>query len=212
MDKKFNTKCFIKTLAVMIVLMVTSMFLVELNAQKKDNGDTLDTLKSTKNEPKVTIKVNKKKDSNGNITQYDSTYISSWSNDNSMMMPTNVDSLVKVMHERFFKDFRFGNMDSLARPYGFNFQFNDSLGAFNDSTFFNHHFNDMFGDNFGDFDKLMREHQKMMQQFFNQQKMFKMPDNVMPPAAPSQPQIPQKKDNSLKKEKVIDHNGYQVNT
>jgi hypothetical protein len=202
MIKIFKAEFFTKSMLLTSVVITATFLATGLQAQDKGN-----TLKKSNNEPKVTIKVDKKRDANGNITQYDSTYISSWSSNNSMV-PANVDSLMKAMRHRFFNDSQFGNIDSLAMPYGFNFQMNDSLNAFNDSTFFNHNFNNMFGDNFGDFDKILREHQKMMQQFFRLHQMLKAPDDMTPPPAPSKPETPKKRDNSFKKERT----GYQVNT
>jgi hypothetical protein len=119
------------------------------------------------------------------------------------MVPANVDSLMKAMRHRFFNDSQFGNIDSLTMPYGLNFQMNDSLNAFNDSTFFNHNFNNMFGDNFGDFDKILQGHQKMMQQFFQQRRMLKKPNDTLL-------QEPKKNENYLKNEKT-DHVMHTVN-
>ncbi len=55
------------------------------------NAQTVDAI----NKPNVRIKVNIKKDAQGNIISYDSSYVSTWSS-SGKNVSTNIDSLLKV--------------------------------------------------------------------------------------------------------------------
>ena len=87
--------------------------------------------------PQSQIKVNKKYDENGNLIQYDSTYVSTWSSD-STFTTMDMDSLQNQM--KFF--------------------FGDGFDSFlNDSTFFGHNSFEKMNKEFFD------EHQKFLNQF-----------------------------------------------
>jgi hypothetical protein len=167
-------------LAILVIIAVAAFIFQQTDAQKKDNPSGKD--------PKVSIKVNKQTDKNGNVTRYDSTYVWSWSgNENA---PENMDSLISSLHKSFFRN-HFSDADSLfSDPFQWGFQ------NLNDSSFFSGNFEQFFKNDFGSFDKIMKDHQKMMKDFFKQEPLLKVPDEVVP-SAPKEPKKKIEKQNDL---------------
>lgn len=166
-----------KTFIGIIVILLIAMIPISqhLQAQKKDNPD-----KKKGNEPKVDIKVNKKTDGNGNVVQYDSTYTWSWSNDGKMM-PAEADSMFRKMQQQFSFNFNFDN-----DPF-FKGDFPQMSPALKDSSNGSLSPNDFNFDMPGDLNKMLQEHQKMMEQFFNHKPaIITTPDNSNNPPAQKQ--------------------------
>jgi hypothetical protein len=177
MKIKFDVKSkkLAPVLAILVIFVVSAFIFQRTDAQKKDVAAT-----GGKN-PKVNIKVNKQTDKNGNVTRYDSTYVWSWSGNENV--PENMDSLISSMHKRFFKN-DFFDKDSL-----FSKQFQSGFQNLNDSSFFSGNFGQFFNDDFGSLDK-------MMQNFFKQEPLLKVPDDAVKPA-PKQPKKKVEKQNNL---------------
>jgi|GEM_PF-6219848 len=126
--------------------------------QGKAQEDTL------KNKPNIKINVHTQRDANGNIVGYDSSYVETWSSDGQNF---NIDSLYKS-HLKTFGDFFSDDDMFLGFPDDSIFEnmFPD-FGILNDDVFSN-----MFS--FPDLDKLNKEIQNKMKQFY---KYFDIPDD-----------------------------------
>ncbi len=123
-------------------------------------------LADNKNEPKISIKVNKQTDKNGNITRYDSTYEWSWTGNGKV--PSNVDSMLNKIQDQFSFN-QFGDNDMFKMPF-------DN----NDSSFVSDNYGEMFEKEFGNFDninQLIKSQRKMMENFFNNAPILTVPEN-----------------------------------
>lgn len=166
-NKRFIT---ITSLIIVILGGLVLMFIeYPLNAQKKNEN-------LSKNKPDVRIKVQKKTDKNGNITSYDSTYVSSWSSGN--LNGINSDSLMNSFRQESHS-FSFGS------PFG-----NDSLSSWgsnffdNDSAFFGGNFNNDFFGHFNaypmkEMEEMMKQHRAMMEHFFNNRHNYLVPSDSL---------------------------------
>jgi hypothetical protein len=189
---KFNRNAFVSYIVVLLVALVPAF--QNMEAQKPDNDQDNNPVLNQQgsNQPKVDIKVNKKRDQNGNIIAYDSTYTSTWSNDMNGFMPENIDSIFKNMQSQFSKSFSLN-----GKHFGFN-----SL-TINDSIFNMDPFNGQLGNNWTDMDKIMEQQQKMMEEFFKQHHLQRIPDsNVL--------QAPKSQENSSDADAQKEKETYQV--
>jgi len=169
---KFNRSAFVSYIVVLLLALVPAF--QNMEAQNPDNDQDQNPVLNN-HQPKVDIKVNKKRDQNGNIIAYDSTYTSTWSNDINGFSTENMDSIFKSMQSQFPKNF------SSNGHFGFN-----SL-SINDSIFKMDPFNGQLGNNWADMDKIMEQQQKMMEEFFNQHHLQRIPDsNVLPAPKPQE--------------------------
>jgi hypothetical protein len=166
-----NKKIITITAILIILLGGFALLLVEspISAQKRNEN-------LNKNKPDVRIKVQKKTDKNGNITSYDSTYVSTWSSRD--VNGINSDSLLNSFQQQFHT-FSFGN------PFG-----NDSLGSwgsnfyYNDSAFFGSSFNNDFFGHFNsnpmkEMEDMMKQHRAMMEHFFNNRHNYLVPSDSL---------------------------------
>jgi hypothetical protein len=86
-----------------------------------------------KNVPSEKSTVNKEYDENGNLIQYDSTYVWQWNSDSSIGFPTNPDSIFGNHFPEFFGNF---NSDSIFQRFGFSEK--NMLMPFDHEHFFSH--------------------------------------------------------------------------
>lgn len=77
---------------------------ISCNAQK--DGSTLNINETSKSKPKVSYKVNRKYDYNGNLIRYDSSYSWSYSGKNGTL---NSDSILRYFSKQFNNGFLFGD-------------------------------------------------------------------------------------------------------
>jgi hypothetical protein len=188
MKKEFKIRKFVKAALLGSTIIALALVVDNLYGQKKDKDNPP---KSNDNQPKVSIKVDKQTDKNGNITRYDSTYTWSWSGNGNI--PNNADSVVKNMHEHFFKGFSFNDKAFNNRDF------------FNDSAFMNGNFEEDFGMNFGNMNKMLAEQEKMMRKYFDEEPILKVPDGV----TPQPPKAQEKKEKKPKKQQsLIQDNSY----
>jgi hypothetical protein len=170
MKTKIKTEI-IGIIAVGIVIFGFLLFTQGIRAQSNEKNQ---------NNPDIHITVNKQTDKNGNITKYDSTYSYSYSWSGTDNIPKNADSIIQKLKQKF------------------SFGFEESFNPFGDSTFlFSNGINDpdsIFSGNFGipfnvfsdkQFEKIMKEHEALIEQFFkqnpfNNEPVFKIPDNTLP--------------------------------
>ena len=172
----------------MIMLLFCTVGLLQLYAQEPKQ----------KNNPDKQITVNKKYDENGNLVQYDSTYVQQWSSDSTLNFPFSTDNFgfenlpemldysavnsilqqlgiadnfnfTPLNDEDFFEQFNGAFPDSLLKDH-FRFQ-NDSTDQFNDSqTQIQNFLNDP---NFGKWQKQLQEQfnyfNQLMPQFKNEE-------------------------------------------
>lgn len=174
----------------LIIMIITLFFVLSQNITGQKKGDPA---KSDKNQPKVDIKVNKQVDKNGNITQYDSTYTWAWSGNGEI--PADIDSIFKSMQSNFnysiFNDSLFFSM-----PFGLNhFQLSDSTWDLG-------HFRNFFDEDFGNLDKFMEQHNKLIEKYFHRKPYLKIPENKKDKTSDIQDSKKQKKENSIKTEKI----------
>jgi hypothetical protein len=105
-----------------LVAIAFSLLMMSCNAQTR-NGDSQQI--SDTNKPKVSIRVNKKYDKDGNVIGYDSTYSSVYSNvKNDTIMR---DSLMRIFFSKSFGN-NIGNIDSMLQ----------GMNMFKDDFFKNH--------------------------------------------------------------------------
>jgi hypothetical protein len=155
-------------LVVFMVVLVSCVFFDQgINAQNQDQ----DSIRK----PDIHISVNKKTDEKGNITEYDSTYSYSYSSN------SNNDKIIDSLMQKFHSDFGF-------------FDENNVVPRSNQDLFFKSPFrNDTSFGQFQNIDKMMktqmeammREQDKMMKMFFNDdffshEPVLKVPDGVAP--------------------------------
>jgi hypothetical protein len=187
MKTRFYMKRIALTGVIILLLLALLPILQSSKAQLKDSGrdPIVSNRDSISNQPRVDIHVKKQKDQNGNIIGYDSTYTSTWSNNGEM--PENIDSIFRSMQKHFSGNFSF-NMS----PFGF------KSPALKDSSMDS--FNGMFDDNWADMHKMIEQQRKMMEEFFNQQPILKVPDGVGKPAPKQKEESPKPKEQENPKE------------
>lgn len=89
------------------------------------------SIQAQKNTPQEKSTVNKEYDENGNLIQYDSTYVWQWNSDSSIGFPTNSDSIFRNYFPEFFGNF---DADSIFQKFGFSER--NMLMPFDDNEFF----------------------------------------------------------------------------
>ncbi|HEY4787824.1 MAG TPA: hypothetical protein VIH57_17330 [Bacteroidales bacterium] len=191
MKREVNIRKSIRAIIIISIVVVLALVVNNIYAQQKDKEGNP---KSGSNQPQVNVKVDKQRDKNGNIIRYDSTYTWSWNGNGNI--PENVDSMMKSMHSRFAKGFKFNDKSSGI-----------SNDFFNDSAFIGDNFEGMFDKDFGNLDKMLSEQQKMMQKYFkgdfNDEPMLKVPDGVTPETPKAAPKKEQKQLKEQKKQQPL---------
>lgn len=192
METKFNMRKV--TLVGGVIILISLIPIAEtLWAQKGDeNGKN-----NKDSQSRVDIQVKKHKDRNGNFNSYDSTYTWSWSNNGNM--PANVDSVFKSMYEHFSKNFSFETDSFFSMPFGFR------SPCLKDTSITGDPFNDWFGDDWANMDRVMRQHQKMMEEFFHHKPLLEFPGDVDKPA-PKQNERQKQKEEKKDGEEIIKNN------
>lgn len=85
-----------------ILMLSCALLTAGCNAQENNqSGKTNNTPATGKNQPKISWKVDKQTDDNGNIIRYDSTYTWSYSNAEGENVSVDVDSVMKSFHSFF---------------------------------------------------------------------------------------------------------------
>ncbi|WGD33658.1 hypothetical protein [Olleya sp. YS] len=150
----------------LILFSLVAILATSCNGQDTDNlkediiktETSMDTIK-----PKVSWKVNKEVDENGNVIRYDSIY--SWSSSSSHLKQFDsmeVDSVFSAMQSRMKQQFS-------------NFGFSEFSNFKNQDSIMNLFFSDSFFSNkmttdFPDLESIRQRMEAMQQQFFNQQR------------------------------------------
>jgi len=132
----------------------------EANRTKKGNENSR-VASDLKNQPHVSIKVNKQYDENGNLIAEDSSYVWTYSNVQGDSLTIPADS-VWTRFQPFFNE----NFPSLFRQHFNNRMKNDSTFIpefFNDDFFFHQWKNDFF-----DMNKMFHRMDSLKNEFFNQ--------------------------------------------
>lgn len=156
------------------------------------NFETMAQINDCKNnKPNVQISVKKQTDKNGNITSYDSTYISTWSGNN--INPDERDSIFQNI-EKQFQDKQYGNNSfGIDSAFSLNNDFldNDSLffGDIFDSHFYEYHNNVM-----KEMEEMMRKNEALFEHFFNtipnnNKPLFKTPEDSISSQPQPQPKV-----------------------
>ncbi|MCX7955099.1 MAG: hypothetical protein N3A01_07915 [Bacteroidales bacterium] len=127
--------------------------------------------KSTRNQPQVDIKVNKKYDEKGNLIQYDSSYTYFWSNVDSNFIDT---SIFMRFRDNFSDLFYFDNDSVFFKNFSFP-RFTPHFRHFFDDDFFSFNF-----DIERELEKMRKMHEEMLkehEQFFRK---FMQPPLLIP--------------------------------
>ncbi|MBN1185908.1 MAG: hypothetical protein JXB49_26745 [Bacteroidales bacterium] len=136
------------------------------------------------NVPQEKIEVNKEIDENGNIIRYDSSY--SWSYYGNSYSSLNLDSLLGGIMFQFPDDEFFG-----MEPFGNDFFRNLPFSNDTSSQFF-----DPFEYEFGSLQKMMEQHQRMLEEIFKNMPGFDDPEyeEMIPVVPPREDNKTQKKE------------------
>jgi len=151
-----------KTLA--LVMMVVIGVTACSAQQKKDlstSKEKTETSQSNAKQPKVSWKVNKKLDKNGNVISYDSTYTWSYTNMNGDSVSVDADSVLQSFHKYFNNNFPPLWEKNLSGPI-----WNDSI--MRGELFRNDFFQNMWKEDVFDMDKMFRQMDSLRNQYFNE--------------------------------------------
>lgn len=153
-----------KTIYRLLIIIIICIPVKKGLSQEEEYSDTLSIDKG----PGEEIRVNKELDENGNIIYYDSVYSRSWSGNETD--DHDFDSIFRYSHHPFMFDF---NVDPFFyTPYN---HMHDS------SFFYNDPFDMFFNQHMIDIQELMEQHQRMMEQFFEDMPSFEDFEEFMKP-------------------------------
>ncbi|MCF8297786.1 MAG: hypothetical protein K9J13_09610 [Saprospiraceae bacterium] len=145
------------------LILMMALFFTSCNSQTKNNSLSAngqgEEEKQVQNQPKVSWKVDKKVDENGNVIRYDSVYTWSYSNVNGDSVTVNVDSVMGSFHSYFNQ--RFPSMwdKSFVNPIN-----EDSL--IQRDFFMDDYFHKRWEDEFFNMDEMFRRFDSIRNQFF----------------------------------------------
>ena len=144
-----------------IVMTAAILSAIACNAQQNKGANETQQNNAKGNQPKVSWKVNKQLDKNGNVIAYDSTYTWSYTDTSGAPVSVNVDSVMGAFNGYFNNNFPSLWGRNFPNPFP-----NDS--TFSNDFFQPNYFQNLWQDNFFNMENMFRQMDSLHNQFFQQ--------------------------------------------